>query len=75
MASTGDPSTFTFTMDAFPGYTMFDRTRKVLCVIQVVEDAVAGTSVNNTVMKHEAGFEIPESKVDSTTISGEAESI
>ena len=75
MASTGDPSTFTFTMDAFPGYTMFDRTRKVLCVIQVVEDAVAGNSVNNTVMKHEAGFEIPESKVDSTTISGEAESI
>lgn len=24
MASTGDPSTFTFTMDAFPGYTYFD---------------------------------------------------
>lgn len=39
MASTGDPSTFTFTMDAFPGYTAFDKTKKVLCVIQVVEDA------------------------------------
>ena len=38
MASTGDPSTFTFTMDAFPGYTAFDKTKKVLCVIQVVED-------------------------------------
>jgi hypothetical protein len=24
MASSGDPSTFTFTMDAFPGYTYFD---------------------------------------------------
>lgn len=43
MASTGDPSTFTFTMDAFPGYTMFDKTKKVLCAIQMVgSDAVAG---------------------------------
>ena len=38
MASTGDPSTFTFTMDAFPGYTAFNKDKKVLCVIQVVED-------------------------------------
>ncbi len=43
MASTGDPSTFTFTMDAFPGYTMFDKTKKVLCAIQMVgTDAVVG---------------------------------
>lgn len=38
MASTGDPSTFTFTMDAMPGYTIFNPTRKVLCAIQIVED-------------------------------------
>ena len=38
MASTGDPSTFTFTMDAFPGYTMFDKTKKVLCAIQMFND-------------------------------------
>ena len=38
MASTGDPSTFTFTMDAMPGYTYFDNTKKVLCVIQIIED-------------------------------------
>ena len=38
MAATGDPSTFTFTMDAFPGYTYFNQNKKVLCVIQVVED-------------------------------------
>lgn len=38
MASTGDPSTFTFTMDAFPEYTMFDRKRKVLCAMQIIED-------------------------------------
>lgn len=36
MASTGDPSTFDFVMDAFPGYTMFDRTKKVLCAIQIL---------------------------------------
>ena len=36
MASSGDPSTFTFTMDAFPGYTQFDSTKKVMCVMQVI---------------------------------------
>ena len=36
MASTGDPSTFTFTMDAFPDYTRFDKTKKVLAAIQIV---------------------------------------
>lgn len=39
MASSGDPSTFTFTMDAFPDYTRFNRTKKVLSVIQIIEDA------------------------------------
>ena len=52
MASTGDPSTFTFTMDAFPGYTYFDKTKKVLCVIQVVEDVTGSTANWNTVMPH-----------------------
>ena len=41
MASTGDPSTFTFTMDAMPGYTRFDRTKKVLCAMQVVDESSA----------------------------------
>lgn len=36
MASTGDPSTFTFTMDAFPDYTRFDHSHKVLAAIQIV---------------------------------------
>ncbi len=75
MASTGDPSTFTFTMDAFPGYTMFDRTKKVLCVIQVVEDAVAGSETRHSVMPHKTGFDIDEAKEtnDSTSVYGEAE--
>ena len=55
MASTGDPSTFTFTMDAFPGYTAFDRTKKVLCVIQVVEDAADADKEAKTVMGHAEG--------------------
>ena len=42
MASSGDPSTFTFTVDALPDYTRFDPTKKVLAAIQVItEDAVA----------------------------------
>ena len=73
MASTGDPSTFTFTMDAFPGYTMFDRTKQVLCVIQIVEDAVAGSETSNTVMGHPTGFDIDESATDSTEESGESD--
>lgn len=39
MASSGDPSTFTFTLDAFPDYTRFDKTKKVLAAIQVVTEA------------------------------------
>lgn len=39
MASSGDPSTFTFTLDAFPGYLKFDRSHKVLAAIQIIEDA------------------------------------
>ena len=37
MASTGDPSTFTFTLDAFPDYTRFDHTKKVLATIQTFD--------------------------------------
>ena len=40
MASSGDPSTFTFTMDAFPDYTRFDHEQKVFSAIQVITDAV-----------------------------------
>lgn len=38
MASSGDPSTFTFTVDAFPGYVNNDQTKKVLSAIQVLSD-------------------------------------
>ena len=41
MASSGDPSTFTFTMDAFPDYTRFDRSKKVLAAIQIIKGAAS----------------------------------
>jgi len=36
MAASGDPSTFDFVMDAMPGYTRFDHTKKQMCVIQIL---------------------------------------
>lgn len=65
MASTGDPSTFTFTMDAFPGYTYFNPTRKVLCAIQVIEDAMAGSKNVQTVFPHKDDEIFETSKEDS----------
>jgi len=38
MAATGDPSTFTFTVDAMPDYTRFDRSKKVLAAVQIIQD-------------------------------------
>ena len=43
-AGTGDPSTFDFTMDAFPGFTYFDHKKKVLAVLQVVDTIGLGGS-------------------------------
>lgn len=40
MASSGDPSTFTFTVDAFPGYVNGDLTKKVMAAIQILGDEV-----------------------------------
>ena len=57
MAGTGDPSTFDFTMDAFPGYTYFDKSKQVLCVIQVVEDSLAATTSSHTVMESNSALE------------------
>ena len=69
MASTGDPSTFTFTMDAFPGYTMFDKSKKVLCVIQIVDETAAEKAKGKSVMLHADTEIIDEEKVDSDDLS------
>lgn len=52
MASTGDPSTFTFTMDAMPGYTVFEPTKKVLCAIQIIDDTIVNKAAAKTVFPH-----------------------
>ena len=71
MSSTGDPSTFSFVMDAFPGYTMFNKNKKVMCAMQILEDEIVSTTSHESVMKHPTGFEIAESADDSTTATGE----
>ena len=50
MASSGDPSTFTFTMDAFPAYTYFDKTKKVLCAMQIINEEAEQEPVLNPVL-------------------------
>ena len=56
MASSGDPSTFTFTIDAFPDYTRFDRTKKVLAAIQIVTEAEGAKNLSR-VVTHSEDFE------------------
>ena len=77
MASTGDPSTFTFTMDVFPGYTYFNKTDKVLCAIQVVDDATEAVSEFKPLFPHPTGFTIDESIADSVdgSESGETDEL
>lgn len=56
MASTGDPSTFTFTMDAFPDYTRFNKTKKVLAAIQIIETSTTNTDVKRDRTDSERDF-------------------
>lgn len=41
MAGSGDPSTFTFTVDAFPGYTYFNARKKTIVDIQIIDDSAS----------------------------------
>jgi hypothetical protein len=50
-------------MDAFPGFTMFDNTRKVLCVMQIV-DTEGKETEGRSVMKHAENEEIAEAGKD-----------
>lgn len=70
MASTGDPSTFSFVMDAFPGYTLFNNTKKVLCVIQILEDADSASGTRTSVMLHEDEETTFDEDTDSTSAVG-----
>ena len=55
MASSGDPSTFTFTMDAFPDYTRWDKTKKVYAAIQVLELSDITSDFERLGTSHEQG--------------------
>lgn len=57
-------------MDAFPGYTYFDRTKKVLCAIQVVDDSKEVVETTKTIFPHPTGFNIDESIEDSVDQAG-----
>ena len=57
MASSGDPSTFTFTMDALPAYTMFNKTKKVLCAMQVIDDSIKGGNATPVTMNEDGYVE------------------
>ena len=56
MASSGDPSTFTFTMDAFPDYTRFDKSKKVLAAIQIIDETTS-SDLHRTMTRHDASDE------------------
>ena len=53
MASSGDPSTFTFTMDAFPDYTRWDKTKKVYAAIQVLDTSDLTTTFERLGTSHD----------------------
>ena len=47
MANSGDPSTFTFTIDAFPAYTKFNKSKKVMAALQIIDPSEAGHNYPN----------------------------
>ena len=70
LSGTGDPSTFTFTMDALPGYTYFDKSRQVMCVIQVIEDQTNADKIINPVMPHNETLEHDIEEIDDINYLG-----
>lgn len=61
MSATGDPATFTFTLDAFPGTTRFNPTKKVLAAIQIIEDVVDDSIIRTQTIhdpRHDSYFDI-----------------
>lgn len=53
MAAEGDPSTFTFTVDAFPDYPKYDMTQKVYADVQVITEGTAGDEEFRTHTVHQ----------------------
>ena len=54
MANSGDPSTFTFTIDAFPAYTKFNKRKKVMAALQIIDPSEAKHNyANKQVVGHD----------------------
>lgn len=77
MAASGDPSTFTFTMDAFPGYALCKPEKKTMCDIQIIshgEDEDGDVDCNCNPTEDTPSFNDPDAPVDPTdpalTLSG-----
>lgn len=54
MANSGDPSTFTFTIDCFPAYTKFNKKKKVMALLQVInQNETTHNYKEKSIMGHE----------------------
>ena len=54
MANSGDPSTFTFTIDAFPAYTKFNKGKKVMAALQILDpEAEKHNYADKSIIGHE----------------------
>ena len=70
MAPNGDPSTFDFVMDAFPAYTYFDQTKKVVCDITIVSGAQGDTGVKHSdPVGHEEHVGFNSARIDSSKLT------
>lgn len=54
MAASGDPSTFTFTVDCFPAFTKFNKKKKVMAELQIVSTTdTTHNYVEKSIIGHE----------------------
>lgn len=54
MANSGDPSTFTFTIDCMPAYTKFNKKKKIMATLQVVDQTdTTHNYKNKDILGHE----------------------
>ena len=61
MASSGDPSSFNFVMDAFPDYTRFSGDKKVLAALQIVGASADGSNSDSYRTETYAGYDSSQS--------------
>ena len=69
MSASGDPSVFNFTMDAFPGYTRFDHTKKVMCVMQIIGTDETTAEANSDHEHNYPAMEVTTTKVSGTSVA------